>query len=103
MSLNKNNVALGTAIIALVGVIGSCVCDSRKKRSGEQRQQDSDRQITILRNQLDEAARADERRREQQKAVQKYAGPLSESAYELESRIFNILKQDFLGTYLRHG
>lgn len=103
MKLNKDNVALLAAILALIGALGSALVTVIWQRGTEDRQQKADREMAVLKYRLDEQAKASERRREQQKAVQKYAGPLSESAYELQSRIYNILEQDLLGVYLVNG
>lgn len=40
---------------------------------------------------------------QQQKEISKFSEPLARSAYDLQSRIYNIIKQMFMDVYLIHG
>jgi len=49
-----------------------------------------------------EKAEAD-RRAETERTAQRFSQPLGRAAYDLQSRIFNIIKSDFLSAYLKNG
>jgi hypothetical protein len=42
-------------------------------------------------------------KRDAEKIVSRFRDPLMHAAYDLQSRLYNILKQDFLGRYFVHG
>jgi hypothetical protein len=44
-----------------------------------------------------------DRRAETEKTAQKFREPLGRAAYDLQSRIYNIIKSDFLNAYLENG
>jgi len=62
-------------------------------------------QVRVKRVEADLAlqkAEAD-RRAETERTVRRFREPLGRAAYDLQSRIFNIFKSDFLSAYLRNG
>jgi hypothetical protein len=52
---------------------------------------------------LERAAKTEERRFESEKAVSKYREPLARAAYDLQSRLYNILDGKLIETYLLNG
>src|SRR5271165_220860 len=74
-------VALAAAVIAIVGQV-------RVKRV--------EAQLALQKADAD-------RRAEIEKTAQKFREPLGRAAYDLQSRIYNIVKSDFLNAYLENG
>ena len=58
---------------------------------------------TILTNQMEELRAVEQRRLELETAEAKYREPLSHAAYDLQSRLYNILANDFMGRYFERG
>jgi len=58
---------------------------------------------TRLSAELESLRFAEQRRIDSEKAVSRYREPLARSAYDLQSRLFNILKQDLVEAYLDNG
>src|SRR5271157_6582830 len=74
-------VAIAAAIIAIVGQL-------RVRRV--------EAQLALQKAEAD-------RRAEAERTARRFSEPLGRAAYDLQSRIFNIVRSDFLHTYLRHG
>src|SRR5208337_2367229 len=74
-------VALAAAVIAIVGQV-------RVKRV--------EAQLALQKAEAD-------RRAEKEKTAEKFREPLGRAAYDLQSRIYNIIKSDFLNAYLENG
>ena len=74
-------VALAAGVIAIVGQV-------RVKRL--------EAQLALRKAEAD-------RRAETEKTAQKFREPLGRAAYDLQSRIYNIIKSDFLNAYLENG
>jgi hypothetical protein len=56
-----------------------------------------------LEAQLEDLRVKDERRHEQEKLVSRYREPLARAAYDLQSRLYNILEQQFIEAYYTNG
>src|SRR5271166_1876572 len=74
-------VAIAAAIIAIVGQL-------RVRRV--------EAQLALQRAEAD-------RRAETERTARKFSEPLGRAAYDLQSRIYNIIKSDFLNAYLENG
>ena len=85
-------VAGGIAAASALGNIWSSL------RNTERNNQNA-RRIEALRLEHENRKNADAKRRE----VSKYSEPLARAAYDLQSRMFNILKQNFVKAYLING
>lgn len=85
-------IAISTSALALAGSIYSAVSNYR----GQQK---------VERLKADLVAERDERQAkiEAERAISKFRDPLMHSAYDLQSRMFNILRRDFLKRYLVNG
>src|SRR5262249_13953061 len=44
-----------------------------------------------------------DRRAETEKAARKFSEPLARAAYDLQSRLYNVIKSNFLTAYLKNG
>lgn len=88
-------VALVAGIVALASGAGNIWSSVRNTERNNQNAQ----RIEALRVENENRKNADARRRE----VSKYSEPLARAAYDLQSRIFNILKQNFVQVYLIDG
>ena len=85
-------VALGTSGIALAGTIYTSIVGYR----GQQK-------LARLNAELQEDREDRQAKLESRKVVSKYRDPLMHAAYDLQSRIFNILRRDFLTRYYAIG
>jgi hypothetical protein len=85
-------VALGSSGFALAGTLYTTIANYRSQQK-------------LARLNADLESESDERkaRREAQKVVSKFRDPLMHAAYDLQSRIFNILKLGFLSRYYTRG
>jgi len=92
-------VTISTAGIALGGVMFTAVVSLWNQKH----QRRTDEELERLKAKLN--AERDERtdRRDGAKIVAKFKDPLMHAAYDLQSRIFNILKRDFLHGYYSNG
>jgi hypothetical protein len=58
---------------------------------------------TLLTNQMEELRAAEQRRLAVETSEARYREPLARAAYDLQSRLYNILAQDFMGRYSERG
>jgi hypothetical protein len=89
--------------IALIGTIYVAILNyfSRREQDSFKRQTDKE----LVRLNADIQTERDERlaHREAEKVVSKFRDPLLHAAYDLQSRIFNILRRSFLTVYYTNG
>jgi outer membrane murein-binding lipoprotein Lpp len=91
--------AFVSGALALAGTIGVAIL-SYFSRTAQAR---TNKQLEILKKDWD-AEREERRAREKaEKVVSKFRDPLLNAAYDLQSRIFNIVEQLFLPRYYCHG
>ena len=88
-------VALVAGAVALVSAVGNIWSSVRNTERNNQ----NARRIEALRVEHETRKNADAKRRE----VSKYSEPLARAAYDLQSRIFNILEQHFAEAYFING
>lgn len=81
VALLSGAIALGSAALAIYGQFNS----------------------TRLANKLENLRLAEQRRLDSEKVVARYREPLARAAYDFQSRLYNILKQDLLGVYFENG
>ncbi len=72
-----------------------------KKLNAKQNKASQD--IEILKHQLERSREAETKSEQLQSIMKRYRDPLLRSAFELQSRFFNILKQNLLWVYLING
>lgn len=97
---------IGTIYVAILSHFSRKDQDSFKAATDKELasfKADTDKELTRLNAELQKER--DERlaRRETEKIVSKYRDPLLQAAYDLQSRIYNILKRGFLKTYYTNG
>ena len=99
----KTWAALITGSLALVGTSYVAVVNYLSSRRQDQFKAKTDRELALLNEDMRKAR--DERlaQREAEKIVSKFRDPLLHAAYDLQSRIFNILRQAFLKVYYSQG
>jgi hypothetical protein len=88
----KSWIALSTAGLALAGSVYSAFANFR----GQQK-------LERLKSELQEAREHREEQRQFQQLISKFRDPLMHAAYDLQSRIYNIVQQNFLTRYLVNG
>ncbi len=88
----KSLLALSTAVLALAGSVYSALANLR----GQQK-------LERLKSELQEAHDNRQEQRLFQQFVSKFRDPLMHAAYDLQSRIYNIVRQQFLTRYLLNG
>ena len=95
--------ALITALIALAGTAFTAYMARRNRIEQDRFKLDTDR--TMARLAADLTAERDRRlaRDEVEKVTSKFKEPLLHAAYDLQSRIFNIMRRGFLPAYLING
>jgi hypothetical protein len=59
--------------------------------------------VTQLSEEFKDLRIAEERRLESEKALSRYREPLARATYDLQSRLHNILEQDFISSYFVKG
>lgn len=95
------------AIISGIGVISATIIAAvisyytSKKLNVKQNKASQD--IEILKHQLERSREAETKSEQLQSIMKRYRDPLLRSAFELQSRFFNILKQNLLWVYLING
>jgi hypothetical protein len=101
-------VALISVVVALVSgavTLFSIGLAARATRATEREKHELEKEIQLLSSQLDEQRqiRLEERSKQEQaeQLLRKYRDPLLRSAFDLQSRLYNIVKQGFLVIY--HG
>jgi hypothetical protein len=101
-------VALISVLVALVSgavTLLSIGLAARATRATEHEKHELEKEIQVLSSQLDEErqVRLEERSRHEQaeQLLRKYRDPLLRSAFDLQSRLYNIVEQGFLSVY--HG
>jgi hypothetical protein len=87
--------AFVTSIFALVSAIGTMWTS----RITAARANKNSLEIELLRLESERSREKEKRRKE----VSAFSEPLTRATYDLQSRLFNIIKQNFAGTYLQHG
>jgi hypothetical protein len=84
--------ALGTSGLALAGTLYTTIVNNK-----------SQQKLARLNAGLESERDARKARQEAQEIIAKFRGPLMHAAYDLQSRIFNILRKDFLPRYYTNG
>ncbi len=89
--------------LALVGTICVAILNHTSRVDQANFKAATDEELARLKADLQ--TERDERlaRQEAEKVISKFRDPLLQAAYELQSRIYNILKQSFLSTYYSNG
>ena len=95
--------ALISGGLALIGTIYVGILNYLSRRKHDNFRATTDKEMARL--SADLQAERDERlaQREAEKIVSKFRDPLLHAAYDLQSRIFNILRKAFLKTYYANG
>ncbi len=122
---NNPDIALVVAALALIGVLATAfVAAYNARRRGELDDKltavkarldaghsqelkriefEQSKQLKEIESRLAELGAAEQRRRDREQIVARYREPLARAAYDLQSRLFNILQQRFIDVYLVHG
>ena len=85
-------IAIGSAVVALLSAVVAGVMGAWQRQ-----------RTSRLEHELAERRRQETSAELAEKVMQLYRDPLVESAYALQSRLFNIVKQNYFGKYLRCG
>jgi len=96
-------VAFGTSGLALAGTIYTTIINHRNQNKQDSFKAHAERELATLNPKLQ--AERDKRlaQLDAEKIIPKFRDPLMHAAYDLQSRIFNIMKQAFLRVYYANG
>ena len=95
--------ALVAAGLALLGTIFTAIMNYRSQREQARSKATTDMAIPRLNATLQDERDKRLAQLEAEKIISKFRDPLMHAAYDLQSRIYNILKQRFLPTYYTGG
>jgi hypothetical protein len=95
--------ALAVALISGGVALVSAGLTAMTAWRGRRLQQQLDSQRLRLQAELDRRARVETKAEEAATLMARYRDPLLRAAFDLQSRLYNILEQDFLATYYRHS
>ena len=85
-----------TVIVSAVAAVVSAVVSAGVSVWGQL-------QGTRLNAQLERRRKLEDRRAETEGIMSQYREPLGQAAYDLQSRLFNILRKDLIDAYVEHG
>jgi hypothetical protein len=91
--------SITTAALALGGVVFTTIVGRRN----QVHQKHADRELARLNSTLQSERDSAIAQREGAKVIAKFRDPLMHAAYDLQSRIFNILRKEFLQEYYSNG
>lgn len=95
------------AMLVLVGFLGKTLIAHLLAREAEDQRSrikaEGDAQLALLKAQLEKLAREDDRQYARDQAMQRYRGPLLHAAYDLQSRLYNVLAKGFFARYFVQG
>jgi hypothetical protein len=80
-------VGVGSAALSLVGAVTAGIMANRSARQAHELERQKHRET---------------QREIAERILQQYRDPLLDAAHTLQGRLFNIMAQNFLGTYLNH-
>ena len=64
---------------------------------------ESDKQIESLKAELQRDAKSEDREYQSRQVMKRYEGPLLHAAYDLQSRLYNIIRNQFFSVYFQRG
>jgi hypothetical protein len=96
-------VALVTGGLALAGAVYTTIMSQRGRREQDRFRAKTDEALARLNDDLQTKRDARVAAAEAERVIARFRDPLMHAAYDLQSRIYNILKQDFLGRYYARG
>jgi hypothetical protein len=97
----------GVAALAVVAYLGKSLISYQLAREMEMQKSrlkaEGDEQAELLKARLLTAARLDDRQFELEQVMRRYQGPMLHAAYDLQSRLYNILNNRFFEIYFADG